>query len=222
VVLITVVNLREFEPNLQYYRGFHLLPYVAGMSVLASWLFGELFIYYWSKKKTKVLALGGSLLLCLQLLTHLTWVFDKKDRLSDYHIQYDTFQAYGTALKTIAHANDTLLTGPNGHGYMNILGGVPIAGKQNFHIEWAYRVPDLRATWLEMLDTSPPTFIYFDLGHDSYSQHLIPLVATEYVALQRADGSPTQLLMKKSAIKNVTSEQWQKFEDQAFLRPELE
>jgi hypothetical protein len=216
---VFLLNPRVSEVNASLYSGFHVFPYVAGMAVFMSVAFVSLFSHFSSSKKMQSLIYLLCTVVVIFIVSNLGWVREKRDKMSDYYIQYDTFQAYGTALKTIASPGDTLLTGPDGAGYMNMMAGLPLAGKQNFHLEWAYRVPYLREEWIEMVKTTPPTFLYYDLGTDSYSQVLAPLVNSNYVVLHRTDGTPTLLRMKKDAVEKVTAEQWKKFEDQSFRRP---
>ncbi len=220
--LVYLLNTRVSQPNSIFFQGFHAFPYVAGVSVLTSWATIFLYQKLSHKQSNNLLRNGIVITSCLILLTNLSWVWEKRNRLSDYNIQYDTFQAYGAALKTISHPGDSLLTGPDGSGYLNMMANVPLAGRQNFHLEWAYRVPYLRDAWLEMMRTNPPTFIYFNLKDDSYSRVLKPLIDVNYAVLNRADGSPTDLRMRKDALEKVTPEQWQKFEEQAFQKPILQ
>ncbi len=219
--LSLLLNPRVSQLNVSFFSGFHVFPYVAGLSVVASSLSLRLFQHFWHRPQTRPVAYLVTVGLALLLLSNLSWVGEKKDKLTDYYIQYDTFSAYGTALKAIAQPGDTLMTGPDGAGYMNQMANLPLAGRQNFHLDWAYRVPYLRTAWLDMIEHQPPTFVYFNLSQDNYSQTLGPLLARDYVTLQRADGSPTQLRMRRSAVNQVSEHQWQQFEDQQFLRPSL-
>lgn len=218
-ILLFSLNLRTSDVNVVFYWGFHLFPYIAGLGVVLSLSGQQLYRQANQVKKSQVLAclviIGGGVILAQNLM----WVSEKKDRLTEYFIQYDRFQAYATALKTLSSPGDTLMTGPDGAGYLNMLAGLPFAGKQNFHLEWAWRVPELRQSWLTMIEQEPPTFLYYHLNTDSYSQVLRPLVETEYVPLYRKDGSETGLRMHKKALAKIQEDQWQRFEEQAFQRP---
>lgn len=217
--LLVLLNLRISESNATFFNGFHLLPYVAGISTLLSVAVLSLPKKLIRKHPSIIFGLGTGILLLF--VNNLLWILEIRDKQTDYYVQYDTFQAYGTALKTISIPGDTLMTGPDGSGYININANLPISGKQNFHLEWAYRVGYLREAWLHTLQQNPPTFIYFFFDSNSYSQILLPKVESEYIVLRRSDGSPTHLYMLKSAIPKVTSQQWKNFEDQAFQKPTL-
>lgn len=219
-LLIISLNPRESDPSVSSYGIFHLFPYVAGISVVIALTANYIFLHLKFSKKYKIILLLECIFLGMLLFNNTPWIDEKRDKLRDYYIKYDTFQAYGTALKTISNAGDTLLTGPNGSGYMNMMADLPLAGRQNFHLEWAYRVPYLRDAWFQMIENNPPTFVYFDFNNDSYSKILKPLAELNYVVLKRIDGSSTQLMMRKDALKKVTSEQWKAFEVQLFLVPE--
>ncbi|HEX7017677.1 MAG TPA: hypothetical protein VF209_02100 [Patescibacteria group bacterium] len=221
-ILVLCLNPRISQPNVTFYQGFHLFTYVAGVSVVISLGTEAIFSHFSSSRKNKMIAysLGG--LMVLLLINNLSWLSRPPDKLSEYYINYDTFQAYGNALKTISQPGNTLMTGPDGAGYMNMMAQLPLAGRQNFHLSWAYRTPYLRQAWLAMIKEHPPTFIYFNLGSDEYSAVLRPLLKTEYVALQRADGSPTLLHIRRDAMNDVSPSQWQALEAQAFRKPSLD
>ncbi|OIO45094.1 MAG: hypothetical protein COZ34_04055 [Candidatus Pacebacteria bacterium CG_4_10_14_3_um_filter_34_15] len=219
-LLIISLNPRESVPSVVSYNIFHLFPYIAGISVLISLILNDTFLLFKFSKNMKIIFIVECIFLGLLFFNNLPWIWEKRDKLSDYYIKYDTFQSYGTALKTISSPGDTLLTGPNGSGYMNMMGDLPLAGRQNFHLEWAYRTPYLREAWMGMIENNPPTFIYFDFNNDSYSKILKPLVDSNYIALKRINGSSTQLMMRKDAINKVTIKQWKAFEDQSFLIPD--
>ncbi len=215
--LCFLLNLRTSEINAQYYAGFHLFPYVAGISFLSLYTF-ELLRESATARHIKWYTLGLSVYLGIVVISQLSWVLESRSRLQDYFIYYDTFQAYGTALKVLARPGDTLLTGPDGAGYMNMVADLPYPGLQHFHLEWAYRVPELRERWLKMMQTKPPTFIYFNLGNDGYSNVLRPLLKEKYTVLKRKDGTDTLLFMRTDAVPQISEEQWQHFEEQAFER----
>lgn len=218
--VLFLLNPRISVINVSFYSGFHLFPYLAGVATMIG-IAGQIL---WQKPLTvqrRYVLLAGGIGLIILLGSNMGWIWEKRDKMSDYYIQYDTFQAYGTALKTISQTGDTLMTGPDGAGYMNMMADLPLAGRQNFHLEWAYRVPYLRQVWLEMIEKQPPTFIYFDLQDDSYSHILKPLIESKYVVLRRRDGTPTLLRMRKDAAERVEPAQWQKFEEQAFQQPQL-
>jgi len=146
-------------------------------------------------------------------------MLSKTDKLSQYFIQYSTYESYGNAIKAIKPQNATLLSGPDGAGYMNIMGDIPFPGRQLFHLPWAYRSPMLRDAFTKMLSTNPPTFVYFPpIENNGFYEELQPVIATDYAALKRTDGSVTQLFIRKDVARNVTEEQWKNIEAQEFQR----
>ncbi len=193
---------------------------MAGISVLISVILSYVYSYFKTSTNAKKILIAECIFVFLVLINNLQWVWEKRDKLTDYYIKYDTFQAYGNALKIIKNDGDSLMTGPNGVGYLNMMSGIPIFGKQNFHLEWSYRVPYLRDYWLEMMENEPPTFIFFNLENSSHSQILKPILDQKYIMLKRSDGSDTQLYILKNALKKITYEQWRNFENQSFIIPE--
>ncbi|MBP7740852.1 hypothetical protein KA089_01565 [Candidatus Woesebacteria bacterium] len=220
-LLIASLNPRISLPSDSPYELFHLFPYVAGISVLISVILSYVYSYFKTSTNARKILIAECIFVCLILINNLQWVWEKRDKLSDYYIKYDTFQAYGNALKTIKNDGDTLITGPNGVGYLNMMAGIPIFGKQNFHLEWSYRVPYLRDYWLDMMENEPPTFIFFNLENSSHSQILKPILDQKYTMLKRSDGSDTQLYILINALKKITREQWKSFENQSFVIPAI-
>lgn len=221
LLLSFLLNPRTSEVNAQFYGGFHLFPYIAGIGFLSFYAAQELHALA-TTHKVRYGALSMAVYMCVVVCLNLAWVFEKRSRMQDYFIAYDTFQAYGSALKTLALPGDTLLTGPNGAGYMNFVADVPLAGLQHFHLEWAYRVPELRQKWLELIQTHPPTFIYFELGNDPYSAILRPLMKEKYIVLKRKGGGETLLFMRTDALPKISEDQWKRFEEQAFERVRIQ
>lgn len=219
-LLLLSLNPRVSLPSFSPYELFHLFPYVAGISVLISVILSHVYSYLKTSISTKKILIAECIFIGLLLINNLLWVWEKRDKLSDYYIKYDTFQAYGNALKIIKNDGDSLMTGPNGDGYLNMMAGIPIFGKQNFHLEWSYRVPYLLDHWIKMMENEPPTFIFFNLDTNSHSKILKPILDEKYTMLKRSDGSNTKLYILKNALRKVTENQWRLYENQSFLIPE--
>jgi hypothetical protein len=214
--LLFVLNNRVPEFPAAFYQGFHLFPYLSYFMVLVA----VVITVAWEKlplsRFSKVLIV---LVLVMVLINNAVWVLERKDKLSEHFIQYGEFQAFGSAIKMLKQPGDTLMTGAQAKGYTNMIADVPIFGKQNFHLEWSYRAPDLRAYFEHEFATNPPTFIYFSLIDNSHSKFLKPLLAQDYYQLKRADGRPTDLYLRKSATTKITPDQWQQFENLYFQKP---
>lgn len=217
-ILITSLNTRISDFNVMFYNGFHLYSYIAGLSAIASiCLVKSIEVLLKNKNFFGVFVI--IIMTFLLVINNTSWVFENRNKLSDYYIKYDTFQAYGTALKIIKKPTDSLMTGPDGVGYLNMMADIPTAGKQNFHLEWSYRVPYLRDYWIDMVNNNQPTFIYFNLDQNSHSKILKPIIEKHYAPVVRKSGDDTLLYMKKESINDVFEEQWVEFEEQLFEKP---
>ena len=134
--LLLSLNTRVTNPAAGYYNGFHLFPYLAGLSALVA-----ITITKFSKKNQ----IFGFFLCLILMANNLPWTLEKKDKLNEYFINYGEFEAYGKVIKILATTNDTLITGPDGAGYINLIAQLPIPGRQVFHLDWAARSPFLQS-----------------------------------------------------------------------------
>lgn len=217
VGLLLSLNTRVSDPEAIFYSGFHLFPYLAALSAVVA--FGATEFFKLSKKLPTVLRLLPAAFVILIVATSNPWLFSPSNKMSEYFIQYSTYEAYGKAIATVAPESATLLSGPDGAGYMNIMGNIPIAGRQLFHLQWAYRSPMLHDAFMNMLENNPPTFVYFPaIDENGFYDALQPKLATDYLPLQRTDGSNTQLMMRKDVLPSVSEEQWQQLEAESFRR----
>lgn len=213
-MLLFSLNLRVSSPADIFYSGFGLFPYAAGFSALVAQAVVE-------SRGRKQIVLG--LMTLSMLWGNSAWVGEKVDKMNEYFVNYGTFEAYGRAIEAIAPDGASLITGPDGAGYMNMMANVPVAGRQNFHLNWAYRTPELREAFEEMLGSNPPTFVYFvEDENNGFYRMLKPRLESDYVALKRRDGSETRLMVNRQVLVLVTEQQWLKLEDLFFQRPEIE
>ncbi len=161
--MLLSLNLRTSIISASFYQGFHVFPYFAGVASVASFLLTK----WWnetaqiisakSQKKIPNLNLTSKTnsqanqmmqllkfwpvaLLIIGVLSSSSWIIEIKDKVADHHVQYHEFASLGAALRTLVRGS--LMTGPDGAGYLNMVSGLPLAGDQNFHLEWAYgKVP---------------------------------------------------------------------------------
>lgn len=214
-LILFSLNNRVTHSSDIFYRGFHLYPYIASFSSLLAYLGWTTFTQ--ARHKGFKIGLVGFLLILV--LSNLSWIRERKDKLNEYFINYGTFDAYARALKIISPPDATLMSGPNGAGYINIMSEIPLAGRQLFHLPWAYRSQFLRSKFQKMLATHPPTFVYFlEDQKNGFYQDLKPLLNTKYVEFKRSDGSQTQLWALTNSLDDVTEEEWWQFQQQEFQR----
>ncbi|MGD9129802.1 MAG: hypothetical protein PVJ09_04940 [Candidatus Woesebacteria bacterium] len=213
--LVSSLNTRVAELPIAFFNAFHLYPFVAAFNSLIVFFL----INNWKRLRLTNKIMFFSLLFLL-LFNNSSWWREKKDNLFQYYVEYDPWQAYANALKTVKKPRDTLLTATNGHGYMNMMADLPFAGRQNFHLPWSYSVPKLRDEFHQLLENNPPTFIYIIRDGSKYEFALSAIIKEDYQQLYRSDGRQTWIFMHNDAITRSTPEEWQKFEEQFFWLPE--
>jgi len=212
-ILVLLANNRTSDAPAAFYIGFHLYPLWAGLAALTSILLFK----NWGRHK--LLMVLGCLLIGILFTQGTEWYRDSKDKMNEHEIQYGTWQSYGSAIATLKTEGETLLTGPNGHGYMNMAGKIPIAGRQLFHLQWAYEIPKLENEWQRLMTERPPEYIFFEFDGSGYANDLLKIIPQKYFRLYRTDGNATELYLLKSAALQKTEAQWEKFEFLYWKRP---
>ena len=221
-VLILLLNTRVIDVRKVFYTGFHLYPFIAGFGSFVSFFvvmyiknnYGEMKKLF-STKNIELIFIG---IIIISLLTgNMKWVKERKDRVSEHNIQYGEQQAFASALKEVKIDGDRLLTGADGYGYINMVSNLPLADRQNFYLDWAYRVPNLKEEFEILMKDNPPEFIYFKEDSSDYFDNLG--LEDNYIRLSRDSGSVTDLYIHKEKVGEVTDEQWQGFVKQRFIKP---
>ena len=192
--LLVLLNLRVYIPTQLFFTGFHLLPLMAGSATVTS-----IFLLKLIKIKS-ISKLGIGIVFLLLLINNNGWWAEVKDKQNESDIQYGTFQSLAHAINSIKENDDQLFSAPNGHGYLNMMTDLSIAGRQLFHLPWAYRSPKLRAEFEELMKNNPPTFIYFHADKDGYSHQLSAIVKKDYSEIKRTNGDHTNLFIRKDRI----------------------
>jgi hypothetical protein len=174
-VLLILVNPRVYEFPVAFYQGFHLFTYVASFfAIFASIFFTTV------QFKNKIWQHAAVLVVIPLFLLNSTWAFEDKDKLNEYYVQYGTYESYAQLVKLFGVDGDTFFSAPDGYGYLNIVSGLPIAGRQLFHLQWAYRSPQLRAEFHELFEKNPPAFVYLMEDESGYHTDLVPILEEGY------------------------------------------
>jgi len=206
LLMLLLLNLRVIDSTQVFYTGFHLLPLMAGVSVATAVFSIELM-------KIKAVSKAGILvLLTLLLINNVSWWGEKKDKQNEFSIQYGTFQSLAHAINSIKKDSDRIFNAPNGHGYLNMMADLPIAGRQLFHLPWAYRSPKLKAEFEELMETNPPEFIYFQTDINGYSNDLKTYLEKDFIEIIRTNGDKTNLFMQKDLTSTISDVQQQQLE----------
>ncbi len=209
-LLLLLLNPRVYTFPVAFFSGFHLFPYVAGFfSIFAS------LVYYSLSPKQMLNRIILLTLIIPLFVLNTPWLWEDKDKLNEYYVQYGTYESYAQLVKVVAGAESTFFSGPNGHGYLNIVSGVPIAGRQLFHLQWAYRSPQLRAEFHELYATDPPEFIYMTEDTSGYHTDLSPILKTQYTPVLH-DNKQTFLYFRDDIAAAITPEQAKYMQEKDF------
>lgn len=209
-IFLISLNPRVYDFPVAFYIGFHLFPYVAAFfAIFAS----SIFYIYHPKKQIYKLALVGLVIPLFAL--NAQWSFSEKDKLNEYYVQYGTYESYAQLVRVFKADGDTFFSAPNGHGYLNIISGLPIAGRQLFHLEWAYRSPQLRSEFHELFKTNLPIFVYLTEDTSGYHTELVPILKSGYSELLH-DAKRTHLYFSKQRVAETTEQQAQYMKEKDF------
>jgi len=205
-LLVVLLNNRVNTPGATLYEGFHLLPYVAG---LAAWT-AALWIHIWPRSTPRVRA-DASVLGLLGAGIVGAWLVTGDDRQAKYETLFLPEQALINVIHTLQQPGDTLLTGEEGYGYINLLTDLPFADRQNFHLLWSWRAPALRQDFLDTFANRPPAFVYFpnhsgqgmpDLLHET-------ILPRDYVSILNPGGTASDLFVRADRAASLTPSQLQ-------------
>ncbi|MCL4208311.1 hypothetical protein KJZ63_01595 [Patescibacteria group bacterium] len=216
-ILVLSLNNRVFVFPTMFYTGFHLYPFIAAWGMLIA----QFLLWSWSKSKKTWLMLIYFIIPVILIGQISPWILEKKNKLEEHFIGYGDFQSTADIIKVLKEPTDTLLTGPDGAGYINIIADVPIAGKELFHLPWAWRSPEIRANYQTMLMNNPPTYVLFDPDSENgFHEAIKPKLDREYTRLKRLDGRETKIMVRTEKLQNLTEEQKQKMIDLYFMTPQ--
>ncbi len=218
VIVLISLNTRVPHSMYVFYRGIHAMPYLAGLTALL----GGLFVVVRPKLSSAQKIAVSGLILFLVTFTG-RFMSEKLNHLNEYYIQYGEYASTGEALSRLKNPGDSLMTGPDGYGYINQMADLPLFGKQNFHLSWSFYVPYLHDYFFTQFAQRPPTFVFVRPGGDPHYQAILPQLKTQYVRLKRqistSDIEMYELYMLKSEVNKRSSAQWQAFQNIGFKVP---
>lgn len=210
-ILLIILNSRVYDFPVAFYQAFHLFPYVAAFFCITGFVVANGYTHFKNQYSMWAVAI-----LVLGIFAHnVSWAFDSRDKLNEYYVQYGTQESYAQLVKVFAEPEDTLFSGPDGYGYMNIISGLPIAGRQLFHLPWAYRSDKLRGEFHELIASEPPEFIYLLEDESGYHTDLVPVLAAQYTEIFHNE-KRTHLYFITSKAKALTEEQQQYLQEKDF------
>lgn len=218
-LLLVLLNLRITRIDIGFYTAFHILPMLGALTI-ASVMFYKNSIRILEKAPLNKLAvpLIEIAFLLAALFFNTTWWREKVDKTNEHFIQYGDIQSLGSALNIIKLDNDKLLVGQL-EGLLNIFADIPVAGRQNAYLGWSFQSNESKTYFIKMMDSSPPTFIYFPPG-GPYFNLLASHLQNDYTQIQRGNGNPTNAYILTSQINKRSKQQWRDYENLYYKIPE--
>ncbi len=205
---LVLLNLRIDQVSVLYYTGFHLLPYLVGLSAITFQLTVEILRSLSPTHKLRGKALFITLFLLLFVLSS-HWYTESKNQVIEHTIQYQRFELVGQAIKMISHPGQRLWVGPL-HGYVNLIAGLPLADRQNAHLDWVLQSASMKQNFNNELSHNLPEFVYYpDHAHDKYYQLWLPILTEKYTPILTENQRPTELFILNQVSDSFSEEDWQ-------------
>lgn len=200
-VLLGLSNIRFVYPGQEAYSGFHLLPWYALMILVTSFVSVDIFL-----KNGNLLLRTTNLLLimiCFGLSINFAKndLFQKRNRLNDYNINYSTHTNRGEAVKIMKTDGDTLFVSPNAWlvYWQSDTDHLP---KLYGYYTWMVGVPEIHAAVLHAFSNIPPTYFYCEncKGLD------LEIFLEKYKEI-KSHGNSSMLYVLQSKIAKLTNNQ---------------
>ncbi len=193
IILLGLANIRYVQPGLQYYSGFHILPWF-GLLVF--------FSLYSVVKLPKRLMVCIVAILILEIMTAKNSLFTPIDRETAFYVNYSRQSNFGAAVNIMKSKTDTLFVAPD-EWLIFWQGDIGHANKMVNYYAWMSDVRELRSIVENTFKNNPPAFFYCDctghyFGLEKYWDLYQPIIQ---------DNKATKLLVLKSKISSLSKDQ---------------
>ncbi|MFA6073868.1 MAG: hypothetical protein WC758_07175 [Candidatus Woesearchaeota archaeon] len=201
-VLLGLANLRFYTPGLDYYQGFHSLPwfslliYLSLSSLIKS--FQKIDI-----KLVRILIVGElGVIILLSSLIFIKYLLPTQDKQRDFYVNYSQEESYGQVIKLLSNSpNDNLFVYPD--NWLIYWSSGLNHGFRNFgYFQVLSQIPKFSKSVNDMFIKSPPTFFYCEKCSQSSFVNYLP----QYDVIKR-DGKNTDLYLLKTKVLTLTQEQ---------------
>lgn len=199
LVILGLANSRNVRPGMDYYSGFHLLPWLG----LMFWLNFSLIGKFYLSDRTNLKIVGLSLITLIMVAelglikSSLTVYQNIQDNL---YINYSQQFSMGEAVRIMKVPSERLFVAPD-EWLVYWQGQIPHASKMVNFYAWMWQAPPLADKVTKMFTSNPPDYIYLNMpgtGFEKYTQGYQVVIK---------DGQPTRLYVKKGKIESLTISQ---------------
>ncbi|MDO8619126.1 MAG: hypothetical protein Q7R49_04270 [Candidatus Daviesbacteria bacterium] len=195
-------NPRFSEGGLQYYSGFHALPWLGAVILLT----GFTTILVWKKYRQlfvrSILVIFVLVILTLSIHTSIDGLFTKHNISNDFYINYSRQFTFGEGIRIMKSSGDTLMVVPD-EWLIYWQGNLPHSTKMINYYAWMSTVPELKNIVEDNFKKNPPTFFYCDCTGSYFG---LEKYWGLYTVIKK-DGKLTKLMVLKQKIKSLTKEQ---------------
>jgi hypothetical protein len=200
LIILGLANIRFVQPGLDFYRGFHLLPWFAILVFIASYIFAIIL----RDKKFRILLLINIILSLLLVITidlaDSKTLFIKRNLDNDYYIYYSNQFDMGTAISIMKNNADTLFVYPD-ESLIYWQAGIKKATPYVFFYPFMENIPFVLNEVSAVFEKTPPTYFYCTNCQESKFAKYLKM----YTPILK-NGKETDLYILNSKIESLSKE----------------
>lgn len=209
ILIMGLAGIRYIEPGTMYYQAFHLLPWYS-LFLMA------IFVRLKTMKRILLVFLAG--IFFYAIFSRESFLRERVNSQGEFTLNYANYYAYGTVIKTLSRANDTLFL----EFWDDLIywqAGLDSAYQYSLYTPAMAGSPKFIRARLEMFKKAPPDFYYSYYGAGKNCRSLAPAEnQSDYLQLYFSQ-NPTCLYLKKTKLTQITADQWQEVGKLGFHLP---
>jgi hypothetical protein len=212
VILFISLNLRVADVGAYYYKGFHLLPWLA-----AACLGSSMIVVDWTRNlrmKVKVVVFGiGLLTMGILMFNVHSPVRADIDTGTENYINYSPVATTSQVIKIFATDGDSLMVLPT-EALNYWMTGLDPVGSQVTYYDWQYQVLKNRLEFEKILEVNRPDFIVFNNDNSGYSPFIEDIIKTDYLKLfeySQNSGGFVGTYVSENKIGKVNKDTWDEY-----------
>lgn len=200
VLILGLSNIRFIQPGLQYYQGFHLLPWFATLITVTVFTIPLLWKNIFFNKMATLAIFIWFVAFMVSVYFSSETLFKKKNMTNEWFINYSRQFSMGEAVRIMKGQGDVLFIAPD-EWLVYWQAGIPHASKVPGFYAWMYSVPGLNSTVHNMFQTNPPPFFYVNDKNVTLKKYF-----DKYIEIKK-DGGDTGLFVLPEKVKLLSGEQ---------------
>jgi hypothetical protein len=216
-LILGFANIRMVDPGKIYYAAFHMIVWYGLFLATLIFLLKAVFVY---KKKIAFLLLFMLIALFIYLVgSPKSFIHENNDPHFDLITNYGKELQVGEVVRLLSKPTDTLyLDGADDLIYWQAKLLSPY--KYSWYTSGMHMFSHYQQARLDMFATSPPDFYFRFCSKEISIDYFLPKAYEDDYQNLYSDGNPTCLYVKKSKIKDIQEEKWQKAKEFLYELPE--